>query len=252
MLLLSRLVAVAALLVFSVALISARSRADVIPTADVVPPTGAEVFTVDPNGRGISGSAGRGVTADRLLRQTFQSAVSFDVRGIWVSQKVNSGGTDGGYTMTIYEVADVLANPIDLSGTQVAQIVIPAGAGSIPATTNQSLGFSLNGSDVFTLAARGDLANGDATGYAFEISNSDGITEIGVIGHTNHADDDYYAPGVFYTESGSISGPRRDAGVGLSSVPFVPEPTSLVLLSIAGSLAVLRRQSQLLSTQIQH
>lgn len=239
---LSRLVAAIAITVLSVVFVAERSRAAVISTADVVPPTSAEVFTVDPKGRGIVGSAGRGVTADRHLRQTFQSAVSFDVRGIWVSQKVNSGGTNGGYIMTIYEVDDVLANPIDLTGTQVAQIVIPAGPGSIPATANQSLGFSLTGTDVFALPARGDIANGDATGYAFEVSNADGTTEIGVIGHTNDAVIDYYAGGVFYVEGGTISGPRRDAGVGLSSVPFIPEPASLVLISIAGPLAVLRRQ----------
>ena len=239
---LRRLSACIAISALTVAFVTDFSRASVIPTADVVPPTSAEVFTVDPNGLGITGSNGRGLTGTRHLRQTFQSAVSFDVRGIWVSQRVSSAGTGGGYIMTIYEVADVLANPIDLTGTQVAQILIPAGPGSIPSTASQSLGFSLTGSDVFNLAARGDIANGDVKGYAFEVSNADDTTEIGVLGHTNDTVTDYYAGGVFYTESGSVSGARRDAGVGLSSVPFVPEPTSFVLISIAGSLAVLRRQ----------
>lgn len=225
------------------------SSADVLSEADTVFPTGAEVFTVDPDGRGISGSAGRGLANTRMLRQTFQNAATFDVRGIVLSQDVDNG--DFGYEMSFYEVDDVNAEMFT-AGNLLKTISIPAGAGAIPTNSANRLSFSLSGSDVFTLPARGDIGSGDLTGYAIELSNNDPdeAGNVGNIRHTNFTDPDtmenvdFYPAGKFYTESGGQSGAgHRDIGLALSSDPFViPEPASLVLLSLAGSLMALKRQ----------
>lgn len=225
------------------------SSASVAASADPDYPAGSEVFTVDPDGRGISGSAGRGLANTRMLRQSFQNPVTFDVRGIILSQDVDNG--DFGYEMSFYEVDDVNAETFT-PGNLIKTISIPAGAGSIPTNSENRLGFSLFGSDIFTLPARGDIGSGDVTGYAIELSNNDPLEagNVGNIRHTNFTDPDtmvdmdFYPAGKFYTESGGQSGRgHRDIGLALFSDPLtIPEPASLVLFSLAGSLMALKRQ----------
>jgi hypothetical protein len=235
----------AASLVVAVSMIggAATSDASVWITADAPYPASPEVFTVDPEGRGMPASAGRGVAADRKLRQTFQNPVTFDVRGIVLSQDVDN--RDGGYVMSVYEVDDVNASTLAV-GNLLTTITIPAGVGSLPGTSQNRLGFSLFGSDVFTLPARGTTA--DTLGYAFEISNADDTTTIGTVRHTNFTDTDgnlvdYYAEGKFYTESGGQSGGgHRDIGLALFSGPIAPEPTTALLLVVGGLLGAGRRR----------
>ncbi|MCA9260027.1 MAG: hypothetical protein KDA61_12535, partial [Planctomycetales bacterium] len=200
--------------------------------------------TVDVEGRGMPASAGRGLAADRNLRQTFQNPQTFDVQQIVLSQRVEAGGVNAGYEMRIYEVDDVNADTWT-PGALVAEILFPTGS-VLPVTSLSRLGFALSDADVFTLPQRND----GVMGYGIEISNGDDATTIGTIRHTNFTDVDgnlvdYYATGKFYTESGGQSGSgHRDIGLALSpsvlDVP-IPEPTAAALAAV-GLVAGLRRR----------
>lgn len=230
--------AVVALLVIS----AESSRADIVAIADAPYPAGAEVFTVDPYERGLPDPAGRGVAGDRHIRQTFQNPVTFDVQGIVISQDVANG--DLGYVMSVYEVDDVNAAEF-VPGNLITTLTIPAGPGSLPLTSDHRLGFSLSGADVFTLPARG-TAN-DTLGYGFEISNAMGDPDTSFnIGNVRHTNDgvDHYPFGAHYKEGdpGPISRADRDFGLALSSQPVVPEPASIMLMTIAASALALGRK----------
>ena len=99
---------------------------------------------------------------------------------------------------------------------------------------------------MFNLPARG-TAN-DALGYVIGISNNDGSTNVGTIRHTNNTTTDpatdYYADGVHFKEDLSVSAAHRDFGLGLSSVPYIPEPTTGALMVLgAAALSLGRRRS---------
>jgi hypothetical protein len=154
----------------------------------------------------------RGITADRNLRQTFKNPTTIDVGEIVLGFDVNTPA--GGMVIDFYEVDDVLA-PTWTPGALVHTITIP----DLSVATNQRLGITLTGADVFALPAR----SAGTTGYGIELSNFDAATTIGTWAHTFDAID-HYPNGVFYIESGELSGadPLRDVGLALRAANAPP------------------------------
>lgn len=173
-------------------------------TADPSYPASPKVFTVDPE----SFTPGaRGVTGTRQLRQTFQLSQSIDVDGIVLS--LAGTGTDGGLVLSFYELADVNASSWS-AGTLVNTITLTT-AVNLPTSTAR-LGLTLSGVDVFTLPQR----DTGTSGYGIEISNFDGVSNIGSLRHSNDGSDNY-TDGKFYTETGLQSGSgERDIALALT------------------------------------
>jgi hypothetical protein len=178
-------------------------------TADPQYPNFPNVFTTDPL---LVTNGNRGITADRNLRQTFKNPTTIDVGEIVLGFDVNTPA--GGMIIDFYEVDDVLA-PTWTPGALVHTITIP----DLTVATNQRLGITLTGADVFALPAR----SAGTTGYGIELSNFDAATTIGTWAHTFDAID-HYPNGVFYIESGELSGadPLRDVGLALRAANAPP------------------------------
>jgi hypothetical protein len=167
------------------------------------------VFTTDPS---IVTNANRGITADRNLRQTFKNPTTIDVGQIVLGFDVNLPA--GGMIIDFYEVDDVLAATWT-PGALVHTISIP----DLTVNTSQRLGITLTDADIFELPAR----FAGTTGYGIELSNFNLTDTIGTWIHTNDGID-HYAGGVFYIETGEISGtdPTRDVGVSLLATNAPP------------------------------
>jgi hypothetical protein len=178
-------------------------------TADPTYPDFPNVFTTDPL---LVTNGNRGITADRNLRQTFKNPTTIDVGEIVLGFDVNTPA--GGMVIDFYEVDDVLATTWT-PGTLVHTISIP----DLTVATTQRLGITLTDADVFELPAR----FAGTTGYGIELSNADVTTTIGTWAHTFDAID-HYPDGVFYIESGELSGAdaTRDVGVALRAANAPP------------------------------
>jgi hypothetical protein len=185
------------------------ARCAITVTADPFYPDFPDVFTTDPS---AVNNGNRGITADRNLRQTFKNLTAIDVGQIVLSFDVNTAA--GGMVIDFYEVDDVLAT-MWTPGPLVHTITIP----DLTVTSSQRLGITLTDADVFGLPAR----FAGTTGYGIELSNFDLATTIGTWIHTND-NIDHYPDGVFYIESGGLSGsdPLRDVGVALLDVNAPP------------------------------
>lgn len=192
------------------------------------PGYGPQTFaTLDPE---LYGPAARNVAATRQLRQTFQLGETITVEQIVLSLVVQSSGANGGLTLTFYEVHDVNAGSFT-AGNQVHSLTIPT-TDALPATT-ATLGIQLSGSDTFTLPQR----DTGTQGYAIQVSNADGSTNVGAFRHTNDGTDNFTL-GRYYDENGTPGGGgTRDLGIALN----VPEPSTFALAGL-GLLGVLRRR----------
>jgi hypothetical protein len=185
------------------------ARCAVTTAADPMYPPFPNVFTTDPL---AVTNANRGITADRNLRQTFKNPTTIDVGQIVLGFDVNTPA--GGMIIDFYEVDDVNA-AMWSPGTLVHTITLP----DLTVATSQRLGITLTDADIFELPAR----FAGTTGYGIELSNADVTTTIGTWIHTLDGID-HYPDGVFYTETGEISGsdPTRDVGVALLSANAPP------------------------------
>jgi hypothetical protein len=193
------------------------ARGAVILTADPPVPASPAVVTIDPEGLG---TAERGITGTRQLRQTFQNPADFIVGEIVLSLEMT--GNDGGLVLDFYEVADVNATTWLPLGEAIETITLPVTT-DLPASTMR-LGLTLTESSLFSLPGR----NTGTEGYGIEISNLDEVMNIGTIHHSNSGTD-AFTLGRYYTETGGQSGTgNRDFGVWLlasTAPPPVPGDT---------------------------
>lgn len=205
-------------------LTAAALRADISLTFDPSYPSTPAFFSTDPEPLTV---AQRGVTGTRQLRQTFQLSQSVTVSEITVSLAL--GGTDGGLTLSFYEVDDVNAATWT-AGNLMKTLTLGTNVDLLISTNR--LGLSLTGSDIFSLPQR----DSGTLGYGIEISNADGVSTIGNVRHSNNGTDNFLG-GRFYTETGAQSGSgNRDIGLALVGAAVVPEPGALALSGLGAFL----------------
>lgn len=183
-----------------------------------------DIYTVDPyENPPVTTANNRGITEDRMLRQTFKNPSTINVGEIIISFDVTGGNSQGsandtGLGLRIYEVADVLASEWAPVGLPVAEILFQD---TLPGS-NETLSFELDLGEVFELPARFM----GTEGYGIEIStpfalSSDG--NPGVLWFANNADaTDFYADGRYYTEGGGASSAHRDVGVSFLATEINP------------------------------
>ena len=210
---------VSAILVFTA---STTTMAAISLTADPPAPGFPEIHVVDSS---VFGNIIHTLTEDRQIRQTFQNPSQIDIGEIIMSLNLNGtdgtaneGAGEGGLIIDIYTVEDV--NAADWpSATPSAS---PIKTWTIPQTTsipetNGRLSVEFTGADIFSLAAR----DTGTQGYGIEISNVDGVTNMGGW-HVTPADEvDRYTQGVFFREDalgGTVSRDYRDAGLSIFAV----------------------------------
>jgi hypothetical protein len=188
---------------------SSSARSAITITADPGYPPFPSVFTTDPS---LVANGNRGITADRNLRQTLKNPATIDVGQIVLGFDVNLPA--GGMIIEFYQVDDVNA-AMWTPGALVHTISIP----DLTVNTSQRLGITLTDADVFELPAR----FAGTTGYGIELSNFNVTDTIGTWFHTNDSID-HYPDGVFYIETGGLSGsdPLRDVGVALLAANAPP------------------------------
>ena len=191
--------------------------AEVILSGDPPYPMDAVVFTVDPEGKDTNE---RGINGVRTLRQTFQNPTTIDVNQIVASINVDGAAVTAGLQVRIFEVEDVLAAPW-AAGNLVKQFIIPTVPAELANSSMARLGITLTGSDIFTLPQR----NTGNMGYGIEYSNNDGVSNFGLLRHTNTTmTEDYYPTGRYLTETGA-GNVARDTGLALAgslSNPGIP------------------------------
>lgn len=162
----------------------------------------------------------RNVAATRMLRQAFQIDSNvwpngFNVGGIVLN--VDFGGADGGLNIRFWNVADTNAPTWDPVGNPIKHLVIPVGD-DVPATGPANrLQIDLSGFDLFSLDASAGTA-----GYAIELFNGDGTTNMGGWRHSNSGTE-VYLEGDYYDENGNQPGGGvRDMGLALITTTEVP------------------------------
>ena len=194
------------------------AHAGVSAVAEPPIPASPNVATTDPFAAPAGGNVGLADT--RMLRQTFKNAATFNIGQIIVAFDVGSG--IGGFAMAIYEVDDVNGSNWTATVPSASPIHSWSFPGNLPGTT-QRLGFTLTGTDVFTLPAR----FAGTTGYGIEFTTVDQVNNPGQFRHANTASDavDLYPDGKYYIQTGGSTNGNRDFGLWMTAVdPNAPGP----------------------------
>jgi hypothetical protein len=203
--------AASSLAILIVLICASLSQAAVSVQADEAYPAGAEVFTADPQ---LASPANRALSTTRRLRQSFQTASTFDVKKIVLSLGASSSA--GGLLINLFEVENVNAGTF-AAGNLIRTITIPVG--ELPLST-VTTGITLTDSDIFSLPQR----NSGTTGYAIELAQVDTANgSTGSFWHTNSGTN-LYAAGRYFIENGTVPSNVRDFGVALSSIGQVLLP----------------------------
>lgn len=176
----------------------------------------------------------RNVHGARFNTQTFQVGSAFTLDAVYIEyQAPGSGYSDGDFTLTIYNVADVTASSLTLgspvvSGTFTSNSTTRASAGFTSSSSVTSLlEFDFTGSDEVSIAATSGTA-----GYAIQFTTNTGTNPVFNWQRSGQSGD-AYAGGSSY-ETGSINS-GLDYAVAFTAVA-IPEPSSAAAL--AGALAV--------------
>lgn len=195
--------------------VGSSTQATIFVVGEPPAPVTSNVFTTDPGPVGTAGTGARGITLTRRLRQTFKNPTTFDVGQVLLG--FDTGAAGNGLTVSFYQVDDVNADTW-APGPKIHEFQY---FGTLPGTAGR-LGFSLTGSDIFSLPAR---FNG-TTGYGLELSNIDNVSTPGQIIHSSSAAEapDLYVDGRYFTETGAGSNNRDFAVWLLGPDPNIPAP----------------------------
>lgn len=180
----------------------------------------------------------RNVNGNRQNTQTFQVGTPFTLDAIYLEYQ-SGGYSDGDFTLSIYNIADVNAATLSLgslvlSGTFTSDATTRAAAGFTSSSSATSLlKFDFTGSDEVLIGA-----TSGTTGYAIQFTTTTGGNAVFAWQRGGG-----YAGGSSY-EAGAIND-GLDYALAITAAP-VPEPSTMALSGMGGlaMLFALRRQKQ--------